>query len=700
MFSQDWPKALKEFLLRSPLGIVVLALVTVVTFRSLGLFDNLDRAFFDARSQAWSKTHSPPPDGVIVLIDEYSLGAASSNGLTRANWPWDRELFAALVAALHAGGAKRIVLDFEFKEPRDAESDDLLAAWLLACPEAVLGGSSGGPVFWQDRERFAGVETWPRFGHVRYPADGDGVVRSYWASGSLAARALGREFAMKRGQFEAGGSATWLRWHGGLEQLRRSVDLMPAYGFVVAGMPILDELQRRKDSYTPEGVARALKETPVQTLIPTAALSLLERVRNKVVFVGANAAGTFDVKAFPGSPREPGVLAHYTAWANLVGGHRLVSVPVATRWCVDLLAPVAVILLGWRFRRLPAQAATAGILLAGLWLGSMLAFDLGYYFPPATATAGAVLGLLGVIGLSFWSEEARRREIQQWFGSYVSVEVVESLVRNPDSIRLGGERKELTVYFSDLAGFTDMSEKLEPEELLRLVNHYLGELSPCILRNGGYLDKYIGDAIMGVFGTPTPLPNHAEAACQAALDSRVQLAQLNESIRAQTGLSLYARIGINSGPMVVGNLGSEQKRNYTVIGDAVNLASRLEGANKEFGTTILLGEQTEAHIRGLFVTRPVARLRVKGKLQPIQTHELLDRFGKLPVADAEFVRVYTAGYEAFLGRDFAAAQAWLQQARSLRPDDVLAGLYLDKARELEKDPPSTGWDGVIKLTSK
>jgi len=332
-----------------------------------------------------------------------------------------------------------------------------------------------------------------------------------------------------------------------------------------------------------------------------------------------------------------------------------------------------------------------------LAVGSLM-FRANYFFAPSLPVAAVVATLLASTTHNFWRERKRKREIQDIFGSYVSKQVVDKLLKDPDTIRLGGEKKELTVFFSDLAGFTDLSEKLPPEELVDVVNRYLAAVTDFILDNNGYVDKYIGDAVMGVFGSPEPISNHALGACRAALATRNWMAKAF----ADTPVKLHARIGLNTGQMVVGNVGSERKKNFTVLGDAVNLASRLEAANKDVGTLILIGEDTERMVRGHFLVRPIARLRVKGKQQPNQTYELVAEKGGADQATAEFVATYTTGYEHFMKRDFAAARAQFEQAKSRRPDDRMTQLYLDKAAKFEYEksaPLPPDWD-VLELKTK
>ena len=311
-----------------------------------------------------------------------------------------------------------------------------------------------------------------------------------------------------------------------------------------------------------------------------------------------------------------------------------------------------------------------------------------------------LLVLLGVVVENFWREQRRKREIQAMFGAYVDPGVVDELVRNPAAIRLGGERREATVFFSDLAGFTDLSEKLPAEQMVEVVNAYLEETSECLHRHGAYVDKYIGDAVMAVLGAPQRLPDHALAACHAALEARAALAGINARYAAKVGVSLEVRIGLNTGEMVVGNLGSSRKKQYTVMGDTVNLASRLEGANKAFGTGILLGEETARRVQNTMVTRPLARLRVKGKLQAIEVHTLHGVAGTLSPDEKEFVETYRAGYTALCQRRFAEAAAAFSRALALRPGDLTTRRWQFEATSLAQTPPPPEWEPIVSLDSK
>ena len=435
--------------------------------------------------------------------------------------------------------------------------------------------------------------------------------------------------------------------------------------------------------------------------LPPFPAEFTEKVQGRVVFVGTNASGTFDVKATPVGRVEPGVLIHWTAWANLTADGFIGTVPRHAMLLVALMIAGAIV---WAGR---GQIALRGPLLmtGGLvvaWLGGAYALlSAGVFVAPATPVASSLLALLGVVAESFWREQARKRELQAMFGAYVDPAVVATLVRNPSAIRLGGERREATVFFSDLAGFTDLSEKLRdrPELMVEIVNAYLEETSECLHRHGAYVDKYIGDAVMAVFGVPTALPDHPLAACRAALEARRALATINTRYAA-LGVTLEVRIGLNTGEMIVGNLGSARKKNYTVIGDAVNLASRLEGANKEFGTSILLGETTARAVAGRMATRPLTRLRVKGKRVAVEVHELVGVPADLTPVERAFLAAYNAGYAHYVARRFAEAAVDFGRAFAVRPDDAVASELLRQTEHYSRQPPPADWEPILILESK
>jgi len=658
----------------------------VVAFHFTPFDTALNRAFFDASSRHPFRAPPLPANSALVLVDEQTMSAMSAQGV---RWPFPRIVFAQLIAALQLAGAEKVVIDFTFFEESDAMQDQLLAAVAAGSPAVILARTTErAPVFWgPDFVRAnAPLFAQPRTGLVEFPADSDGVARRYPLPGSLAA------FGTNPPQADG-----LLRWHGGLEQLSaRGVPVLSAAAFIDAGPPILERLASAAPDLDAPGIARALAAEP-----PLAG-KMADAVRGKVVFVGANASGTFDVKPMPVGKIEPGVLIHWTAWTNLVAGGFITALAWPAVFGAALLAGGAVLWLGINRASLVAPLAAAVIATLLLLAGAWLLLSAGWFLAPATPLAATGLVLLGVVVENFWREQRRKREIQAMFGAYVDPGVVAQLVRNPEAIALRGERREATVFFSDLAGFTDLSEKLadQPERMVEVVNAYLEETSECLHRHGAYVDKYIGDAVMAVLGAPAPLPDHALAACRASLEAQAALAGINARYAAPIGVRLEVRIGLNTGDMIVGNLGSSRKKQYTVMGDAVNLASRLEGANKYFGTGILLGEETARRVQSTMVTRPLARLRVKGKAQAIEVHTLHGATGTLAAAENEFVTAYRAGYTACVEHRFAAALPALARALALRPDDASTQRWHADATTFVSTPPPPNWEPIVSLDSK
>jgi adenylate cyclase len=230
---------------------------------------------------------------------------------------------------------------------------------------------------------------------------------------------------------------------------------------------------------------------------------------------------------------------------------------------------------------------------------------------------------IGNVVVYYRTEERDRKWITSIFGKYVSPVVIENLLKNPEKINLGGEKRNITIFFSDIRGFTPISEKLEPEELVHLLNEYLTEMSSIIIENQGLVDKYMGDAIMAFWGAPLDQPNHAELACKSSLEMMEKLKELQKKWKKEGIPAFDFGIGLNSGDAIVGNMGSSNRFDYTAIGDNVNLASRLEGLNKTYGTNVIISENTYKIVKDKFNTRELGVVKVKGKEKPIRIYELL-----------------------------------------------------------------------------
>jgi adenylate cyclase len=286
------------------------------------------------------------------------------------------------------------------------------------------------------------------------------------------------------------------------------------------------------------------------------------------------------------------------------------------------------------------------------------------------------------------------------FGKFVPADLVRSLLASGEEARLGGRRATLTVYFSDIAGFTSIAEKLDPEELVDLLGEYLEAMSSEIAACGGTVDKYIGDAVMAFWGAPQPSEEHAVDGCRAALRTQQRLAELRREWERTDRPAIHMRVGVNTGELVVGNMGSESRLTYTVMGDPVNLASRLEGLNKYTGTEILISEDTIAAAGDRVVARPLDRIGVKGKEHGTVVHELLAMSEDATDEQRTLARLGTEALEAYWSRDFDAAVAAFEKIIEIHPADPTATRLLAEARRFRLAPPPGDWDAVHRMDRK
>ncbi|MCK4594068.1 adenylate/guanylate cyclase domain-containing protein, partial [bacterium] len=321
--------------------------------------------------------------------------------------------------------------------------------------------------------------------------------------------------------------------------------------------------------------------------------------------------------------KHPGLEIHATAITNMLEDNFLVRLDPGLSLAVFVVLTLGVCFLvaylRWWLAIPLSLVIFGGYIFLAFW--SFGAHDL--WLEIVRPGSGMLLGLVTIIGFSYVTEQRARRKIKDTFQHYVSPAVVEQMIENPDLLKLGGEKLDLTVIFTDVKGFTLISERMEPTELVHLMNDYLTPMADIIFGNRGTVDKFIGDAVMGIFGAPVPMEHHADAACHTALEMIEKLGELNKKWKPQGLPHMSMRIGINSGPMVVGNMGSHTRFDYTVMGDNVNLGSRLEPLNKVFNTGVIISELTRERLVDRFVTRNLGNFLVKGKTKPVVCYELL-----------------------------------------------------------------------------
>jgi adenylate cyclase len=429
--------------------------------------------------------------------------------------------------------------------------------------------------------------------------------------------------------------------------------------------------------------------------------NLQDFFENKFVFIGDVSTGIADAGQTPLDRYAPLVIIH-TALMN-----GLLTNTFYHQWSFwDVLALVGLIglLVGLAAMVQSSMVlyATGAVIFVGLLVLTGIEWVHFTLFPLVSVLNSFLVIFFGiVIGL----EVAITKDqafIRNTFAKYVSEKVVNELLQHPELLHLGGEERVISLLFSDIENFTTVSERLSPRELVRLLNDYLTEMTAIVLEQGGIIDKYIGDGIMAEFGAPLPIPHHADQAVRTALHMQRRLKELRPKWRQQGLPELCCRVGINTGPMVVGNIGSEQVFNYTVIGDAVNLASRLEGANKYYQTLVMISEFTyDCLTPNLFRTRLLDAVRVKGRSQPVKVYEVYgESTDDIPAEELQYYHAYHAACAAYLERRFDLACAQFEAALALRPEDTAAREMLGRMAGLDPAALPDDWDGVMTFETK
>ena len=391
-----------------------------------------------------------------------------------------------------------------------------------------------------------------------------------------------------------------------------------------------------------------------------------------------------------------GVYIHATAVNNLIrndaavelGRHAIFSIA----FLLATLAAAGALLLA----PLGAAAAFAALAAVGL-VNAVVAFKYGTVIPVVEPFLAGLGALALTIGYRFVVTDKDRRLLQKSFGLYLAPDLVNRLVNSRKLPQLGGETREVTLFFSDIEGFSKIAEQITPESLTALMNEYLSAMTDIIESHGGYVDKYIGDSIVAVFGAPADDPDHARNAARAALDCCAKLAKLNHDAPAFREHPMAQRIGLNSGPAVVGNLGSRRRFNYSVMGDTVNLASRLEGANKFYGTAIIASEATMQLAGSGFAWRELDAVRVKGRTQAQKIYELVAYASDLTEAQQKIMADYAEGLARWRAAEFPAAAAAFRRSEA---NDRAAAMFGQRARELTASPPGGEWDPIRTLQEK
>ncbi len=618
--------------------------------------------------QGWSERitdrlflqHASSPRIAVVAIDDSSI-------LQLGRWPWPRRVHADIIRNLHKAGVKVVAYDVNFSEPSETVDDLELATALREAGNVVLPSRIDA-----DKKTLpplpALAAAAAAVGFVNVPPEDDGVVRRYLLSTALPDGSVAPSFAAQalRLDGEDPGSA---RLDKGL--LRVNYPGEPLHGF------------------------RMLSAVDVAK--GTADLSALA---GGIVFVGATAVDLHDDQLVPTSygTHMPGVEIHASAMDTVLQDRWLEPLPGwQTALLLVLLGAFAGLAAG-RFKTRWAVLALAGALLATA-IAAFTLFD-----------QGLILGLswpILVLFLSYGaatverrlSADSERRQVKRAFTQYVSRSVVDAIMKDPSKLKLGGERRRMTVLFSDIRGFTGISEKLDPDTLVKTLNTYLTRMTDIVFQHEGVLDKYIGDAVMAFWNAPLEQKDHARRAVETALDMQNALVEMNRG-KLFGDVDIGIGVGVNTGDMIVGNVGGAQRFEYTVIGDSVNLASRLEALTRQYNVGIIVTEEVKGELGEDFVLRRLDKVAVKGKKEPVHIHEVMARATLAAEWQRKLSADFTGAFEAYLAKDFTGAETRCADILAARPEDGPSKLLRERAQHFIKEPPPADWDGTWVYTKK
>ncbi|MBI4319784.1 MAG: adenylate/guanylate cyclase domain-containing protein [Chloroflexi bacterium] len=635
----------------------------------------------------------------IVAIDDRSLRELAGDGRV---FTWPRSHYAKVISALAQAGVRVVVMDVLFDAP--SAEDDILAGAMaggnvvlpvagelpaVVSPDGPLGYDMlASPVPSLARAAVA-------VGHVNVHPDGDGTVRRQ----QLVISSQGQEVP----SLALMAAARYLRRPSALEG-PPSMGTLPFAGRAV---PIVDgrrgmQINYAGAPYQPDRPSPFAVVSFVDILRGKADLSPL---KDRVVLIGLMATGFADDFWTPPSVsrKMPGVEIHANAVDTILR-------PAFLRRAGELETVLAVVLFSiaaglgaFRLRILAAAGVALAIVIA-YFLGASVLFDRGVLVNMVYPPLAPLLSFAAVTTYRVIFVESDQRAARRLLSGYLSPAVMFEVLKEPDQLRLGGEKRIMTVLFSDIRGFTTYSEQIEPEALARFLNEYLTEMSAEVFEHQGVVDKYMGDGIIAFWGAPVVQADHARRACLTALGMMRRLKRLHVRWRQNGIPDFEIGIGIHTGTMSVGNMGSQERFSYTVIGDAVNLTSRIEGLNKLYGTSIVISEATLQASGGGLEHRFLDLVAVKGKKEPVAVYELLPPLvGDDPATRSsrdEMLKSYQVAMQLSTNRRWQEAGSAFQRLREAYPADGPAAFHAQRCAELAGNPPPADWDGVYVAKTK
>lgn len=728
-----------------------IALLHVLGFAPTDVVNRLDYLIYDVRLRAEAQKPELDPRIVIVDIDEKSLSEVG-------RWPWSRDVVAKLIVELTDKlGAAVVGFDIVFAEPQQSDALQTLDSIIDAKPalRGELEGLKAGIQAEYDRDAQLAKVLADRPVVLGYYLNQDPSAVSGALPQALFKKSQLGDLALDSTSWQGyGANIPVLQKHaeGGYfnpivdeDGTVRSIPLLAKFNDAYYQSFALGTLRRALGNpqvipVFPEGVENdygaveliALRSSDVELDIPierglvtrvqyrakggpnaggfkyVSAADVLagsikpEEIEGRIVLIGTTAPGLLDLRSTPVNPAYPGVEVH----ANVISGMLDSQFSLRPEYSQGLLF-ISVLFVGVALSIvLPILNATwslllsIGVLAASVIVNSVLYFQAGLVLPVAVLLLLVLALFMFDVAYGYLAESRSKRQMVNLFGEYVAPELVSEMASDPKRYSMEGESRELTVLFSDVRGFTTISESLQPNELREYINEYLTVMSEIIRAHRGTLDKYIGDAIMAFWGAPIADAEHALLATKAAIAMQEEAVRLNERLLARKWPTLAIGVGVNTGQMRVGDMGSKIRRAYTVMGDAVNLGSRLEGITKTYGVGVIVGPHTQAAVPAMLF-QELDAVKVKGKNEPVSIYAPLGERELLAQSACVALNQWNCMLKAFRSQQWAQAKEILHSLNgSVVMNPTLHELYESRIQYFEANPPAADWDGVTQFDTK
>lgn len=704
------------------------SVIIVLVLYSSDVFVRLNYQVYDARMASGRADTVLPDDIRVVLIDESSLQVMSP---VLGNFPWPRSVYAELLEFFAIAGARAVVFDVLFTESEGGrfvgEHQTNTNDQLLAQASAEYGNAYHAILMFEEydeqgqplpveslpedfKQRFAiqqnGLEpstnnhfllsypelaaSTPNIGVVGVDPELDGVYRRVQLF-----------FNYQQAFYPSLSVSPLLDWFG-IERVSRDTEvlLMGEQNIPVdRDDRMLVNFYGDYQAYSMASVIASLLKLKRGELADMPIFP--DEFTDKIIFIGASAVGLDDIKATPVSSKTPGVFIHAAATGNMLSGDLLKPATFGDTLLAILLLTGFTSLVTFRVEKFSLRLVIPLLLIGCYWWITAATMKQNYVMNTVTPIAALLITWLGSLLYLGVIEGSDKRKVKKMLSQYVSPSVLTEVMSHPDTMLHAqvGETEEMSILFSDIRSFTTISENNSAQDVVKLLNCYFGEMTDAIFEYDGTLDKFIGDAIMAFWGAPIRSENHAYQSVLAALSMVDRLELVNERLKEQNLPIVNVGIGINSGDVILGNIGSERKLDFTVIGDNVNLASRTEGLTKNYGVQLLITESTRAALPNDVICQRIDRVRVKGKLIPIEM------YAPMAIESSPADRVQQAKIQVDL-MDHALELYYQQQwqaaieAFSKLANPVLVELYIDRCHQFQQQPPGKDWDGVYTALSK